>query len=103
MGNALIIEARRRAGITQRELANRLGTHQPVIARWEGGKTEISYRNVVRAVRACGLDLHIAVVNEDDHDLALIRRELSVPPNERLARMVDAVNAFAGMEAAAHG
>ncbi|MEA1903759.1 MAG: helix-turn-helix transcriptional regulator [Actinomycetota bacterium] len=103
MGRQLIIEARRRAGITQRELAYRLGTHQPVVARWEKGTTEPSLRNVIRAVRACGLDLNISVTERDDHDLVLIRRELRVLPHERLSRMVDAVNAFASMEIAAHG
>jgi transcriptional regulator with XRE-family HTH domain len=103
MGADLIIEARRRAGITQRELARRLNTHQPVIARWEGGKTEPDFRNVVRAVRACDLDLHISLTEIDDHDLALIRRELKVLPHQRLSRMVEAVNVFATMESAAHG
>lgn len=102
MGSELIVEARRRAGITQRALADRLDTHQPVVARWEAGTTEISFRNVVRAVRACGLDFHVTLAEADEHDLALIRREMQLDPHERLAQMVKAVNAFVTMEAAAH-
>ena len=102
MSKDLIVEARRRAGITQRELARRLGTHQPVVARWEGGKTEPDFRTVVRVVRACGLDLNVSLAVSDDHDLTLIRREMKVLPHERLSRMVEAVNALAAMEQASH-
>ena len=34
----LIREARERAGMTQAELARRLGTDQPSVSRWEQGK-----------------------------------------------------------------
>lgn len=103
MTGNLIVEARRRAGITQRELARRLGTHQPVIARWEGGKSEPDFRTVIRVVRACGFDLNVSMSVSDDHDLVLIRRELKVLPHERLSNMVQAVNALAAMELASHG
>ena len=102
MSKDLIVEARRRAGITQRELARRLGTHQPVVARWEGGKTEPDFRTVVRVVRACGLDLNVSLSVSDDHDLTLIRREMKVLPHERLSRMVEAVNSLGAMELASH-
>lgn len=102
MSKDLIIEARRRAGITQRELARLLGTHQPVVARWEGGKTEPDFRTVVRVIRACGLDLNVSLSVSDDHDLTLIRRELKVLPHERLSRMVVVVNALSAMEMASH-
>jgi transcriptional regulator with XRE-family HTH domain len=93
----LIREARRRAGLTQRELARRLGTHQPVIARWETGATHPDFRTVVNAVRACGFDLTVGLVPTDDHDQALIRRELSLLPHQRLSRMVDAVSKLDAM------
>ena len=90
----LIREARRQSGISQRELADRLGTKQPVISRWENGRTRPDHESVVRAVRACGYDLQIALVPRDEHDLALIRRELTLLPHERLTRMIDAVRQF---------
>ena len=37
----LILKARASAGMTQRELANRIGSSQPAVARWESGA---SYR-----------------------------------------------------------
>jgi transcriptional regulator with XRE-family HTH domain len=97
----LIIEARRRAGLTQRELARRLGTHQPVIARWETGRTSPDFRTVVRAVRACGFDLSVGITPADDHDLALIRRELNLSPHQRLSGMVNAVRQLSRMAKAA--
>lgn len=60
-GADLVVEARRRAGLTQRELAERAGTTQSSIARWESGRSEPSFANVVRLVRLCGfvLDVHL--------------------------------------------
>lgn len=99
-GAALIAEARKRAGLTQAELARRLGTHQPVVARWETGRTNPDFVTVQRAVRAAGLELSVALTEFDDHDVALIRRELNLLPHERLSGMVSAVNALARMDAA---
>jgi transcriptional regulator with XRE-family HTH domain len=60
-GADLIVEARRRARLTQRELAERAGTTQSSIARWESGRSEPSFANVVRLLRLCGfvLDVHL--------------------------------------------
>ena len=56
-GGVLVREARRRAGITQRELAKRLGTHQSVVARWEALITSPTLEAVGAACAACGFDL----------------------------------------------
>jgi transcriptional regulator with XRE-family HTH domain len=99
----LIVEARKRAGITQAELARRMGTHQPVVARWESGRTQPDLATVQRAVRAAGFELTVALTAGDDHDLTLIRRELKLPPHQRLSAMVSAVRALTGMAAVARG
>ena len=65
-GGQLIREARRRAGLTQAQLAARAGTAQPAIARWESGRTAVSLDDVVRLIRLCGLDLHVAIEESDD-------------------------------------
>lgn len=101
MAGQLIRQARVSAGLTQRELAERLGTHQPVIARWESGSTRPDFDSVVRAVEACGYDLHVEL-RPVDHDTVLAKRELAKRPAERLADLVDAVSAFDAMSAAAH-
>jgi transcriptional regulator with XRE-family HTH domain len=100
---SLIVEARRRAKLTQRELADRLGTHQPVVARWESGRTSPDFATVENVLFACGLHLSVALSPVDEHDDVLIERELRRTPHERLTSMVGAVNALGRMAHLAHG
>jgi transcriptional regulator with XRE-family HTH domain len=99
----LISEARKRSRLTQAELAHRLESHQSVVARWETGRTEPDFATVMRALRAAGFEPSIALHPVDDHDLALIRRELNLLPHQRLSGMVEAVNAFDRMTGVAVG
>jgi transcriptional regulator with XRE-family HTH domain len=85
-GGEVIREARKRAGISQTELARRLGTKQPVIARWESGSRSPAFADVVRGVRACGLKLDIAIGAEDPGEDALIAQWLRLTPKECLER-----------------
>lgn len=86
-GGEVIREARLRKGLTQAELAKRLDTKQPVIARWESGSRSPTFETVVRAIRACGLDLGIGIYNYDyDHD-ALIEDQLRLSPEQRVQRI----------------
>lgn len=85
-GGHLIREARRRAGLTQAELAALANTAQPAIARWESGRTAVSLDDVLRLVRLCGLDLEFQVVDRDDSDLAQAARLAPLSGQERLDR-----------------
>lgn len=85
-GSDLIREARRRAGLTQTELAARAGTSQPAIARWESGRTAVSLDDVLRLVRLCGLDLELALVPRDDSDLTQAARLAGLTGQQRLDR-----------------
>lgn len=85
-GGDLIREARRRAGLTQAELAERAGTAQSGIARWESGRTAPSLDDVRRVVRLCGLDLEVALVPYDDSDRAQAARLLALTPQQRVER-----------------
>jgi transcriptional regulator with XRE-family HTH domain len=88
-GGELIKEARRRAGLTQKELAERLGTTQAVIARWEGGDRSPTFERLREAIRACELDLAVRIVPRDDqHDL-LIEDMLTLSADERLDRLIE--------------
>ena len=84
-GGLLIREARRRRGLSQRELAARLGTSHAAIARWERGTVAPSWPAVLAAVRATGLDVDLRLVDANDDDLALARERLSRSPQQRLA------------------
>ena len=86
----LIREARKRAGISQRELAERLGTTQAVIARCELGRSAPPFDRVVDAIRACGFDLSFRITRPDlDHAL-LVEENLRMTPLERLERLTSA-------------
>jgi transcriptional regulator with XRE-family HTH domain len=87
-GHHLIREARRRSGLTQRELGERAGTTQSAVARWESGRTSPDLATVHRLVRLCGLDLEVALVEPDDSDLAQARRLQDLTPAQRLERGV---------------
>ena len=49
-----LIAARSRAGLTQNDVAQRMGTTQSVVARLEGGKGVPSMRTVQRYAQAVG-------------------------------------------------
>jgi len=85
-GHTLIREARRRAGLSQAELAARAGTTQSAIARLEAGRTAPSLERITELVRACGFDLQIELVPRDDTALTTARRNRSLPPEARLQR-----------------
>jgi len=101
-GRHLIREARRRAGLTQQQLAGRLGTTQSAIARIESGRTEPSFHRVVEIVRACGLDLAPHLVEADDADWSVASRNLSIDVDTRVRNHQAALRfATAGREAMA--
>ena len=81
----LLKEARRRAGLSQAELARRAGKPTSAIGRWERGEVKPSFETLRDMIRACGLELGFQLANADleDHDLALIRRSLARTPAER--------------------
>ena len=96
----MIREARRRAGLTQRELAERMRTTQSAVARLERGRTEPSYEHVVDAVRACGLELVPQLLPADDADWSVASTNLSVDPDTRVRRHQAALRfALAGRKA----
>jgi transcriptional regulator with XRE-family HTH domain len=91
LGNDLVREARRRAGLTQRELAELAGTTQSSIARLEGGRTSPSFDLVVRLVRLCGFRLDVALEPYDDSDVAQAEALLRRPLDERMRDLVETV------------
>src|SRR5438046_8876869 len=91
-GNHLVREARRRAGLTQAELAARAGTTQSAIARLERGATTPTLKTISDLVRACGFDLTIGIANtDDDHDWSLLQQNLRLTPTQRVERSQQAL------------
>jgi len=65
--------ARRRAGLSQRELARLSGIPQPSISRIERGQISPTVDTLERLIRACGMELEpVDVPGERDVDWTLI-------------------------------
>jgi transcriptional regulator with XRE-family HTH domain len=80
----LIVIARRKAGLSQQQLGERLGKPQSTIGRWETGATDPSFDDVAAAVRACGQQLTTGLATADDSWTPLIFEQLRRSPAERL-------------------
>jgi transcriptional regulator with XRE-family HTH domain len=92
----LLLEARRRAGLSQAELARRAGKPTSTIGRWERGEVLPSLETLREVISACGLELSFHLTNDDveQHDLTLIERALERTPAERVAEAVGAADAI---------
>jgi ribosome-binding protein aMBF1 (putative translation factor) len=55
-----VMDVRNRAGLTQEQLARKMGTTQPVVARLESGRTRPSTRTLERLAEATGSRLRIS-------------------------------------------
>jgi transcriptional regulator with XRE-family HTH domain len=81
----VLFEARRTAGLSQRALAQRAGTSQPAIARYERGTATPSWETMQRLVAACGRQLRlVAEPTVDQHDVELAVGMLRLSPEQRL-------------------
>jgi transcriptional regulator with XRE-family HTH domain len=81
---SVVREARRRAGLSQAELARRVGTTQSAIARIERGRTDPSLHRVRVMVRACGLELGTTLAPADDADWSVAQTNLRLSVDERV-------------------
>ena len=56
-----LYKARKKAGLTQAELADRMNVSQPMIAKLERGGSNISYDTLLRYATACGGVLSVTI------------------------------------------
>jgi len=87
----VIREARLRAGLTQAELAARLGRERAQVARWEIGAQEPSFANLRSVVEACGFAFRVEIAEREatpELDAELI---VSVPqaPQQRVQALLE--------------
>ena len=83
----LVRSARKRAGLSQRALAERAGTAQSVVARVESGTTDPSSATLLRLLEAAGAELRCSLVDRpvpDSHMLDDVDRILALTPEQRL-------------------
>jgi len=97
----LIREARRRARLTQAELAARAGTTQSAVARWEAGKALPSLEKLQSLVECCGLELAVTLTERQPGERELLERTLSRTPEERLHLLMAAIRSLHGAEVTA--
>jgi len=91
----LLQEARARAALTQRALAQRARTTQSVVARIENGRTNPTFDTIERLLAAAGFTVGMELVPrvatdpivdafKRDIDRSLLRRNLEKTPDERI-------------------
>jgi transcriptional regulator with XRE-family HTH domain len=97
----LLIAARRRAGLTQAELGRAVGRPQSAIARWESGRVQPSLETLRELIRACRLELTVALANYDDSYVPEINRLLDLEPASRIRDAIARERAFSGIRDAA--
>src|SRR5438876_6325183 len=86
----IIREARLRAGLTQSELAARLGRERAQVARWEIGGQEPSFENVIAVVEACGFVLNFDIAERDEDPVLDAELTTSVlqAPQQRVQALI---------------
>jgi transcriptional regulator with XRE-family HTH domain len=85
--------ARARAGLSQRQLAQRAGTTQSVVARIELGDTSPTWQTLTRLLAAAGFELDTRISVRPvagSHMLDDVARILSLTPEERLREVANA-------------
>lgn len=85
---ALARQARSLAGLSQAELAARVGTTQPVVSRWERGTEVPRIDALARVLQACGFEADLVFRRRDDVDRSQIAGTLALTPDERLESVV---------------
>lgn len=82
---ALLADARRRAGLTQADLAKRLAISQAAVAQLERADSNPRLATLDRALRATGVELVVTTrPRRATVDESLIRQQLELEPAERL-------------------
>src|ERR671936_2339659 len=87
----IVREARLKAGLTQSELAERLGRERGQIARWEIGGQQPSFEKVRAVVEACGFVLRVEIAEREETPALDAELKESVPlaPQQRVQALLE--------------
>lgn len=83
----LIRDARTYEGLTQQDLADRLGTSQSAISAWESGRENLRVDTLARILQACGFEASLVLRHRDDVDQSQIALHLAMSPAQRAAHL----------------
>ena len=86
--SALLKEARRQAGLTQAQLARRLGVSQAAVAKLERPGSNPTVDTLDDALWATGYRLALEMsMRRPSVDESLIRQQVAIPPAERIRQL----------------
>jgi transcriptional regulator with XRE-family HTH domain len=90
-GAQIIREARLKAGLTQTELAERLGRDRAQVARWETGAQQPSFENLRAVVEACGFELKLEIAEREENLVldAELEQSLLKAPQQRVRALLE--------------
>jgi len=83
---ALLQLARLKAGLSQRELADRAGVPATMVSAYERDKRQPTVETLLRLLHAAGFDLRMRLEPYDPHDDVLAALEEARTPRERARR-----------------
>jgi transcriptional regulator with XRE-family HTH domain len=86
----IIKQARTAAGLSQAELANRMGTTQSAVARLESRRSNPRVDTLDRAVASTGQRVSLAIEPGFGLDESLIASAMRIEPRDRLRRFASA-------------
>ena len=89
MPGRMVRYARRRAGLTQRELSAKAGIPQETIARIEAGRVDPRVGTLDRLLEASGMGLEVMPRLGIGVDRTQIRQLLKLTPTQRLELAID--------------
>ena len=98
---SLLRQTRIEAGLTQSQLAARLGVSQAAVARMERPGANPTVATLARALRAAGRRLDLSAPAAPSIDETLLARNLRMTPAERLRAFTTAHRATARLTGAA--
>lgn len=96
----ILRDTRKRAGLTQRALAERAGVSQETIARIETSATQPRFDTLARLLDACGYELEVMPRLGMGVDQTLIASMLDLTSTERLAHGEEAARGMAWLRSA---
>ena len=79
-----VLYARKKAGFSQRELAERAGVTQATVARIEKSEIDPKLGTVSGLLKACGFELDISPLGGAGVDRTAIRELLKLTPTQRV-------------------
>lgn len=97
LASGLLLDARRRAGMSQEQLGRRAGVARPLISQYENGRKDPSLTTLARLIEACGLELRICAEQLTAADRAQYFRDAQIGTDEAWRNAERARNEVLGL------